>query len=71
MVGDSSIRKIDVTLYHPQCWMLLTLDGFGSHVNVNEAQKIFADNKILIAKEGDSSHVNQPYDQIIAKEFFE
>ena len=51
--------------------MLLTLDGFGSHVNVNEAQKIFADNKILIAKEGDSSHVNQPYDQIIAKEFFE
>ena len=63
-----SIRDMDVIRDHPQWWVLLTLDGFGSHVNVDEALKIFADSKILIAKEeGDTSHVNQAYDQLVAK----
>lgn len=46
----------------------LTLDGFGSHL-VPEALEVFAEHKILVVKEeSNSSHVNQAYDQFVAKE---
>jgi hypothetical protein len=46
----------------------LTLDGFKSHVNVDEALKKFASVKIRIVKEeAGTSHVNQPYDQQTAQ----
>ena len=62
------IRKMPVIVDHPNWWCTFTLDGFGSHVNVNEAHGIFAQHKILIIKEeGNSSHVNQAYDQLTAK----
>ena len=54
---------------HPEWWFLLTCDGFGSHVNVPEALEIFCANRILLVKEeGDSSQVNQSYDQSVAKQ---
>ena len=44
------------------------MDGFGSHVNVHEAQAAFFERKIMILKEeGDTSHLNQAYDQSVAK----
>jgi hypothetical protein len=62
------IRQMPVIKDHPDWWVVLTMDGFGSHVNVYEAQKIYSDYKILVIKEaGDTSHVNQAYDQQVAK----
>jgi hypothetical protein len=42
----------------------MTLDGFGSHVSIHSALKIFHDYKIMIVKEkADASLLNQSYDQ--------
>jgi hypothetical protein len=44
------------------------LDGFKSHENVLNAHKLRADNLIISLKEeSNSSHVNQGYDQLTAK----
>ena len=62
------IRAMPVIKDHPEWWMTLTLDGYSSHINCNEALEEFARNKIQIVKEeGDTSHVNQAYDQDVAK----
>ncbi len=46
----------------------MTLDGYGSHLNVTSAMKVFHDNKIHVVKEeGDASDTNQPYDASVAK----
>jgi len=64
-----SIRNMEVIRDHPDWWVLLSLNGFGSHVNVFEAHDFFAKEKILVIKEeGDTSHVNQAYDQQVAKD---
>ena len=48
-------------------WMVLSLDGFGSHL-VGDALLIFSDHLILVLKEeGDTSQVSQAYDQYVAK----
>ena len=48
--------------------MLLSLDGFGLFFNVQRSHEIFAAHKILVMKEEvDTSHVNQAYDQRVAK----
>ena len=62
------IRKMPYICEHPSWWVVVCLDGFGSHVNVHEAQEVFYKRKILILKEeGDTSHINQAYDQSVAK----
>ena len=62
------IRVMLVIRDHPDWWVCLTLDGFKSHVNVDEALKKFASVKIRIVKEeAGTSHVNQPYDQETAQ----
>ncbi|KAI2491962.1 hypothetical protein MHU86_22582 [Fragilaria crotonensis] len=62
------IRKMPFICKHPSWWVVVCLDGFGSHVNVHEAQEVFYKRKILILKEeGDTSHINQAYDQSVAK----
>jgi hypothetical protein len=49
--------------------VVLTLDGFSSHLNVPEAMDVFHEHKIFIVKEeGDASDTNQPYDQAVAKD---
>jgi hypothetical protein len=50
-------------------WFLAELlDGFMSHKNVLQAHKICADQSIISFKEeSNSSHVNQGYDQLTAK----
>ena len=64
-----SLRSMEVICDHPDWWIIVSLDGFGSHVDVHEAHMIFAKNNILIIKEeGDTSQVNQAYDQFVAKE---
>jgi hypothetical protein len=61
-------RQMPVNKEHPTWWVVLTMDGFGSHNNVHKAQEIFSQHKILVIKEeGDTSHVNQAYDQQVAK----
>ena len=65
---SKGIRKMPIICEHPNWWVVLTLEGFGSHVNVTEAQKVFHEHKIFVVKEeGDTSAVNQPYDQSVAK----
>ena len=63
------IRQMPVIKEHPDWWVILSLDGFGSHVNVNAAHEIFHNHRIMVIKEeGDTSHVNQAYDQFVAKQ---
>jgi hypothetical protein len=52
---------------HPNWKVCLTLDGFSSDL-VPETLLVFTDAKIEVVKEeGDTSAVNQPYDQSVAK----
>lgn len=61
------IRKMETVKDHPDWWVTLTLDGFGSHLE-EEALQVFAAHNILVVKEeGDTSHINQAYDQSVAK----
>ena len=58
------VRKMPVICDHPNWELLLTLDGFKSHVNVQETMTEWSKNKIRIAKEeAGTSHVNQAYNQ--------
>jgi hypothetical protein len=58
----AGIRAMPVIKDHPDWWVVMTLDGFTSHLG-NEALKVFEAHKIMVVKEeGDMSHVNQPYD---------
>ena len=62
------IRQMPVIRDHPDWELLLTLDGFKSHVNVQETMTIWSQHKIRIAKEeAGTSHINQAYDQQQAK----
>ena len=58
---------MDVIKDHPTWWVRFVLDGFGAHFD-HEAMEIFATYKIMVLKEeGNMSHVNQLYDQDVAK----
>jgi hypothetical protein len=64
----AGVRKLPIICDYPELWMVMTLDGFGSHLQP-EALKVFSDHKILAVKEeGDTSHICQPYDKDVAKE---
>ena len=64
-----SIRRQKIILNHLDWWVLLSLDGFTSHVNVLNAHEIFAEFKIMVIKEeGDTSHMCQAYYQQVAKD---
>ena len=63
---SKGICDIPVIKDYPELWMVLTLDGYGSHLQ-GDALKIFADYKILIVKEeGDTSKVCQAYDKDVS-----
>jgi hypothetical protein len=63
------ICEMKVIRDHPEWWVAISCNGFGSHVNVHLAQDIFSHSKILVVKEeGDTLHVNQVYDQSVAKQ---
>ena len=62
------IRALPVISDMPHWWVLKIIDGFGPHVSSEAAMQIYYDKKIVLLKEeGDSSHVNQAYDQEVAK----
>ncbi len=49
---------------HPDLWVVLSLDGFGSHLASNSLL-VFNEYKILVVKEeGDTSYISQAYDTI-------
>ena len=54
----------------PECWVVLSLDGFGSHLSSDQLLVFNDDYKILVIKEEgeDTSQVCQAYDQIVVKE---
>jgi hypothetical protein len=53
---------------HPDCWFILALDGYGSHVNVYKNLEVLVDHKIwLVKEEADTSSACQSYDQSVAK----
>ena len=53
---------------NPDWWILELLDGFGAHFASYAALKVRYDNKVLTGKEeGNSSHINQAYNQDVAK----
>jgi hypothetical protein len=53
---------------NPDWWMVEIFDGFGAHLSSLKAMQERYDNKISSVKEeGDSSHVNQAYDKLVAK----
>ena len=53
---------------NPQWYMVDILDGFGAHHNSYLAMAARHSNKIISVKEeGDSSHVNQAYDNLVAR----
>ena len=48
----------------PKWWSLLTYDGFKSHMNVTDALKSFAEDRIKVGEEEDgTSTFNQAYDK--------
>jgi hypothetical protein len=65
-----SIRNMDpVIKAHPNWYCIEILDGFAAHFNSPEALQIYYDHKIIqVKEEGDSSQVNQTYDQCVARQ---
>ena len=45
------IRIQEIIRGYPEWWVLLSLDGFTSHVNVLNSHDIFAEFKIMVIKE--------------------
>ena len=63
------IRQLPVIAAMPDWWVLKIIDGYGPHTSSDKAMQIYSDRKILLLKEeGDSSHVNQSYDQKVARD---
>ena len=62
------IREMDGIRGHPDKWVIFSLDGFGSHLDI-KALEMFNEYKILVIKEeGDTSQVSQAYDQHVARQ---
>ena len=62
-----AIRKSKVVSEHPDWWVFLCCDGFKSHL-LETCLPIFTNHKIyLVKEEGDTSHLCQAYDQMVAK----
>lgn len=65
---SKGLREAPVVREKPDWWMIKFIDGFGPHTSSLDAMQIYYDAKILLLKEeGDASHVNQAYDQEVAK----
>ena len=61
-------RQLPYIKENPQWGIVELLDGFKSHENVLEAHELRAKNNIdSLKEESNSSHVNQGYDQLVAK----
>ena len=62
------IRNMEVIVDHPDWWVVLSLDGFGSHLDPPSLVE-FAKYKIMVLKEeDDTSQVYQAYDQKVVKD---
>ena len=62
---SDGIRQMPVISSMPEWWCLKIIEGFDPHTSSEKAMQIYADHKILLlTEEGDSSHVNQSYDQV-------
>lgn len=62
------IRAMPLVRDHPDWWVVLSLDGYASHLDA-DSLLVFQQHKILVIKEeGDTSQVSQAYDQYVARE---
>ena len=62
------LQKTPLLSKYPGLWMVLTLDGYGSHKDP-KALEVFAEHKILVFKEeADTSQVCQAYDKEFSKD---
>lgn len=62
------IRQLPVIRDSPDWWCLKIVDGFGAHCKNLDAMQMYHMHKILVLKEeGDASHVNQAYDDVVAR----
>jgi len=62
------MRAMPVVCDHPGWWLKCTLDGFGSHKMTEVAMRSFHERKIMIGvEEGDTSQIDQAFDQDVAK----
>ena len=60
------LRDLPGIKEYTELWMVLTLDGYASHLQ-GDALKVFANYNILVVKEeGDTSHVCQAYDKDVS-----
>ena len=65
----AGLRAMAIVRDMPHWWMMKIVDGFGPHVSSLAAMKSYSDQKIMLFKEeGDTSHINQAYDQQVAKD---
>jgi hypothetical protein len=65
----AGIRAMPIICDRPDWWVLKIIDGFGPHTSSLRAMEIYSESKILLLKEeGDTSHVCQAYDQMVAKD---
>ena len=63
------IRAMPIVRDNPEWWVIKIIDGFGPHTSSIDAMETYYESRILLLKEeGDSSHVNQAYDQMVAKD---
>ncbi len=64
---SEGIRACPGVRENPELWVVLSIDGFGSHLQ-GCALQVFHTYRILVIKEeGDTSQVSQAYDQMVAK----
>jgi hypothetical protein len=52
---------------NPKLWVVLSIDGFGSRLQVCALEVFHTYQILLIKEEGDASQVSQAYDQMVAK----
>ena len=63
-----SICSMPIICDKPDWWCTMSLDGFSSYIMNGMMMEIFTDRMILpLKEEGDTSHINQPYDQSIMR----
>ena len=62
------IRAMEGIREHPELWVVLSLDDYGSHLDA-ESLLVFHNHKLRVLKEeGDTLQVSQAYDKDVAKQ---
>jgi hypothetical protein len=52
---------------HPNWWVVLSYDGYGSHLQNDTLEVFTAEKNLVMKEEGDISKISQAYDQMVVK----